>query len=172
MKPIDHLKKLILKEMTNNYPSFPPSYIPINDFSQIKNKERRELLRIEKFINLFGNGKANIITNAGTRGDTRKVNTCAMGSKRMIGSVQYTKSQMQNGIADIKSSVFGLTVDFELKRIYKNGRDRQSDEQKKYEEQLKGAGGLYKIVHSFEHFYEIYLPLHKEINVKMNGLFS
>ena len=37
---------------------------------------------------------------------------------------------MRRGLADIKAVINGKPVDIELKRIYKNGKDRQSDYQK------------------------------------------
>jgi len=170
-KPMDHLRKLILEELKIKFPSFPPNYMPINDYSQIKNKERRELLRIEKFTNLYGNAKANIITNTGTRRDNRKLNVGAMGEKRMIGSVQYTKSQMQNGISDLLLVVYGFAISVELKRKYKKGADRQSQVQMEYEQQIKNSGGRYIIVSSFEDFYYKFIELHEKLRIASSNLF-
>jgi len=53
-----------------------------------------------------------------------------------------------NGVADLTAVINGKYVGIEIKI----GRDRQSDAQKKFEQQLVGSGGIYMIVHTWPDF--------------------
>jgi hypothetical protein len=63
---------------------------------------------------------------------------------------------MRKGLADIDAIINGKPVKIELKRVYKNGKDRQSEEQKKEQEMIERGGGQYIIVESFEDFFTWY----------------
>ncbi len=73
-------------------------------------------------------------------------------------SVTFTPTSTQKGTADIKALIklpnmaYAISVDIEVKF----GKDRQSEAQKKYEEQITNAGGVYIIVRDFEDFYNWY----------------
>lgn len=155
MKPLDHLSQLILTEQKSKYPSVPERMLRINLYTGI-NAEKREKKRIEKFLNLIGNARCNIIENRGQRIDNRKTVTDTIGRQKVIGSVHYIGSGMRNGIADMMAVINGRAYDIELKRIYKKGKDRQSEDQKEEQKRMESAGGTYLIVNSFEDFYEWY----------------
>jgi hypothetical protein len=154
MKPIDHLKELLKQKKRIKYPSIPEHALEVNTFDKMK-PEKREKKRIEAFLNATGNYGA-IIENRGQRMDNRKVVSDILGRQKVIGSVDFIGSGMRKGIADIKATIQGRAVDIELKRIYKNGKDRQSEHQKKEQEMIESAGGQYWIVTSFDDFYQKY----------------
>ena len=74
---------------------------------------------------------------------------------------------MQNGFSDIQATMFGRACYLELKRKYKNGKDRQSEAQKKFQKQVEEAMALYIIFESFEDFYTRVFPA-----VKANPMMS
>ena len=154
MKPLDHLRELLKQEKRIKYPSLPDHALEVNTFDRMK-PEKREKKRIEAFLNVTGNYGA-IIENRGQRMDNRKVVSDILGRQKVIGSVDFIGSGMRKGIADIKATIKGRAVDIELKRIYKKGKDRQSEHQKKEQERITRAGGEYWIVTSFDDFYHKY----------------
>ena len=167
MKPITHLKKLWLAEQVRKYPGRPEyTFGNMNTWTTAK-PERRELKRTEAFLNLVGGCKANIISNTGKRIDNRKQYIDAVGFSRTIGSVEYRPSDLQNGFSDIQATMFGRACYLELKRKYKNGKDRQSEAQKKFQAQVEEAMALYIIFESFEDFYTRVFPA-----VKANPMMS
>ena len=99
---------------------------------------------------------ASIIENRGQRVDNRQMVTDTIGRQKVIGSVSFIGSGMRKGLADIKAVINGKPIDIELKRIYKNGKDRQSDSQVLEQSRIERAGGQYWIVSSFEDFYQKY----------------
>lgn len=159
-KPIDHLRELILHEQKAKFPSMPEKYLRINDFSKDK-PEKKEKKRIEKFLNLIGGCRGTIIEVRGTRKDNRETVTDVLGRQKVIGSIEWTGSGMRRGIADIQAVIKGMAVDIELKRIYKKGKDKQSEFQKEEERKMNEAGGEYWIVDSFEHFYQKFMNFKK-----------
>ena len=70
---------------------------------------------------------------------------------------QYVKSQTTTGAPDLVASINGIFVGIEVKRIYATGKDRQSDIQKKVEQQINSDGGQYIIVNDFMSFYNWYV---------------
>ena len=152
MTPLEHLRQLLRQEQREKYPNLPEHAMSINSFDKLP-PEKREKKRIEKFLNLTGHYAA-IIENKGFRKDNRKTYTDAIGQTKTIGSVEFISSGMRRGIADLKAIIKGVPVDIELKRVYKNGKDRQSEHQKAEQAKVERAGGIYLIVESFEHFYE------------------
>lgn len=155
MKAIEALKNLLFEENRRKYPSLPEHARTVNTFDKLK-PEKREKKRIEAFLNATGNYGA-IIENRGQRLDNRKTVTDVIGRQKVIGSVEFIGSGMRKGIADIKATIKGRAIDIELKRVYKNGKDRQSDDQKKEQQRIENAGGQYWIVKDFQDFYDKYL---------------
>lgn len=62
----------------------------------------------------------------------------------------YTKGTTKKGLADITAVLNGYALSIEVKI----GKDRQSDKQKKVEQQVLSAGGLYFIAKDFASTYE------------------
>lgn len=70
------------------------------------------------------------------------------GISRTVGKGKWTKSTSTAGSADISATIKGRSVKIEIKY----GRDIQSDAQKKYQESIERAGGIYLIVRNFDEF--------------------
>lgn len=131
-------------------PSMNPRYIIGSKYSD---KTANGLTKaIVTFINLSG-GQAERINNLGRRIDTTKVHTTVTGFKQVVGSVSWQKGSGTKGTADISATVNGLSLKIEVKI----GKDRQSDHQKKYEEQIMQAGGMYLIAKEFTPFVKWYV---------------
>jgi hypothetical protein len=62
---------------------------------------------------------------------------------------------MTPGSADIAATINGRSVKIEVK----HGKDRQSEAQRRYQEAIERAGGLYVIATSFEQFYNWYIEM-------------
>jgi hypothetical protein len=70
---------------------------------------------------------------------------------RVIG-VTWTKGTSTAGSADISATIKGRSVKIEVKI----GKDRQSDAQKRYQENIERAGGTYYIATNFDDFVEFF----------------
>ena len=132
----------ILNEAYRNYlrkekgSTLPDHAIPTFKLST-KNKERIIKQKIEKYLNWIG--QYCVI-----------VDSSAHYSKE-VG--QYVKSETSAGCPDLIACIDGQFVGIEVKRIYENGRDRQSDIQKKVEHRINRASGKYIVVSDFMSFY-------------------
>ena len=162
MKAITHLKKLWLDAKVKSSPERPIHTWGAMPTFNAMSKEKKELKRTELFLNLVGGCKANIISNSGKRIDNRKQYVDSVGFNRTIGSVEYRPSDLQNGFSDIQATIKGRACYLELKRKYKNGKDRQSEAQKKFQAQVEEAMALYIIFESFEDFYKRVFPVIKD----------
>lgn len=149
MKPIEILKKLKLDHLRKEYPSLPEHAIKQPKYSD---KSANELTKaIIDFLNLSGH-QAERINTMGRPIDNRKQVTDVIGRTKTIGSMTWGKSTSTKGSADISSTIFGRSVKWEIKY----GKDRQSEDQKKYQQDIERAGGQYWIVKTFDQFYEMY----------------
>jgi hypothetical protein len=70
---------------------------------------------------------------------------------RVLG-VTWTKGTGTAGSADISATIKGRSVKIEVKI----GKDRQSEAQKRYQENIEKAGGTYYIARNFDDFVEWY----------------
>lgn len=68
------------------------------------------------------------------------------------GRVQWVRSYMTVGTADISATIQGRSVKIEVKI----GNDRQSDAQRCYQQDVERAGGIYYIARNFKSFVEWY----------------
>lgn len=66
---------------------------------------------------------------------------------RMVNG-KFIKSSMQRGTADISATIGGRSVKIEIKI----GNDKQSEYQKRYQQDILDAGGFYFIATSFDDF--------------------
>lgn len=146
---ISVLKELALSENKQRYPNLPAHarYTP-----KYSDKTANQLTRcIIDFINL-NKGQAERISNTGRQIDNRETYSDTLGTTRTIGSMEWIKGTGRNGTADISATIKGRSVKVEVKI----GKDRQSDQQKKYQQEIERAGGIYFIAKDFESFYEWY----------------
>ena len=93
--------------------------------------------------------QAERVSTTGRPIDNRKEFTDAVGFRRTIGSIEWIPGTGTRGSADIHASIplkgsngFAVSVKIEIKI----GKDRLSEAQKKYGEQMELAGGVYLIV--------------------------
>ena len=103
-----------------------------------KNPERQIKQKIEKYLGWIGHYCV-------------IVDSSAHYSKE-VG--RYIKSETSPGCPGLIASINGQFVGIEVKRIYENGRDRQSDIQKKVEARIIHDGGKYWIVSDFISFWK------------------
>lgn len=131
-------------------PSINPNYIVGTKFTD---RNANGLTKaIIAFINLSG-GAAERINNMGRMVDKTKIVKNHIGQLQKIGSVEWQKGTGTKGTADISSTVKGMSLKIEVKI----GKDRQSSDQKKYEESITEAGGVYIIAKEFAPFVKWYV---------------
>jgi hypothetical protein len=108
----------------------------------------------------YNGGQAERINTMGRRIDNTKISKDVLGGTRLIGSVSWQKGTGTKGSADISATIpmqvngikFGVSVKIEVKY----GKDRQSEDQKKYEHTINEAGGIYVIARNIDDFVEWY----------------
>jgi hypothetical protein len=108
----------------------------------------------------YNGGQAERINTMGRRIDNTKISKDVLGGTRLIGSVSWQKGTGTKGSADISATIpmqvngikFGVSVKIEVKY----GKDRQSEDQKKYEHTINEAGGIYVIARNIDDFIEWY----------------
>lgn len=103
---------------------------------------------VVEFLNLSG-CLAERINSTGRYVDNTQTYTDVMGKVRTIGSGQWLPTSGIRGTADISATIGGRSVKIEIKM-----KDRQSEDQKRYQQRIEAAGGTYLIVRSFAEFYE------------------
>ena len=148
-----HNKKLLvdlaLKKLKEKYPN--ARYIPMPSYSDGSANGLTKC--VIDWINL-NNGFSERISTTGRPIDERKEVVDCLGNKRTIGSIKWIKSNQTKGSADVSSTILGRSVKWEVKM-----KDKQSEDQKKYQENTENAGGFYFIVRNFDEFINIYNQL-------------
>lgn len=81
------------------------------------------------------------------------------------GNAFLATSSMQNGKADISATIHGRSVKIEVKI----GNDKQSQDQKEYQNQIENAKGYYLIIKDFETFLTWFLDKMDVIKAKKGG---
>jgi hypothetical protein len=104
----------------------------------------REIIR---FLQLKGH-QAERISVTGRQIAQSYQYTDILGNRRTGKSYKFIKSSMQAGSADISATISGRSVKIEVKV----GRDSQRDAQKRYQEQVEKAGGVYIIAKTLDDF--------------------
>jgi hypothetical protein len=102
------------------------------------------------FLNFSGH-QAERINSTGRPIDNTKIVKDVLGSSRRIGSMKWIPGSGTKGTADVSATIWGKSVKIEIKM-----NDRQSEDQKMYEQSIIRAGGLYWLVRSFEEFLKYY----------------
>lgn len=140
-------EQLYLKNKLENYPSFigRENCIPSAD---TKENGANSLTRLVINFLEFNGCQAERINSSGRYIDGSKQVTDCIGRKRTIGTGKYIKSTTTNGTADISATIKGRSIKIEIKWQ----KDRQSDDQKKYQQSIEKSGGIYIIVKTFDDF--------------------
>ena len=81
-------------------------------------------------------------------GQAERINTMGRPVETSDG-VRWLRSTSTIGSADISATISGRSVKIEIKI----GTDRQSEAQKKYQQDIENAGGIYLIIKCFDDFY-------------------
>ena len=135
------LHELKLQRYAITHPNYPQDYIPKTMY---KDSTANGLTKaICDFINYQGYQAERI----NTMGTAREKKTTA---GKVIG-VTWTKGTSTAGSADISATIKGRSVKIEVKI-----KDRQSEAQKRYQEHIEKAGGIYIIAKDFDSFVEWY----------------
>ena len=146
---IKQLESELMKLKRLKYPSIPAECLaPITHTDKTANGLTKAIIA---FIQLNG-GQSERINTMGRPIDRRKVYTDTVGLTRTIGSVEWIPGTGTKGSADISATIKGKSVKIEVKI----GADRQSEAQRKYQQDIEQAGGLYFIAKDFTSFVEWY----------------
>ena len=130
------------------HPSCDPRYIAPRKYCD---RDANSLTKcVIDFIRLTG-GMAERINCTGRYIDRTQVFTDVVGRTRCIGSGQWIPTSGMKGTADISAVIQGRAVKIEIKI-----RDAQSEDQKRYQQRIEAAGGIYLIVRSFAEFMDWY----------------
>jgi hypothetical protein len=149
MKPLDRLKQLKQQAMLEAYPNVPKYAISAPKYDD---KTANGLTKcIIEFLQL-SNHQAERINTMGRPIDNRKQVTDVIGRTKTIGSMTWGKSTATKGSADISATIQGRSVKIEVKI----GADRQSQDQKIYQENIEKSGGQYWIAKNFDDFIKKY----------------
>jgi len=134
------LEALKLANDIERHPSFPEAYFVKKKWDD---KTANGLTKaITSFIQ-FNGFQAERINTMGTARENKRTDGKVIG-------VTWTKGTTTAGSADISATIRGRSVKIEVKV----GKDRQSDAQKRYQESIERAGGVYMIARDFDSFVE------------------
>ena len=128
------LKDLYRKYNQERYPDMPEHFLPTRDYS-------------DKTANGLTKCIIDFLTHSGWQAE--RINT--MG-KYDAYRKKWIKGTGTRGSADISATIFGKSVKIEIKI----GKDRQSEDQKNYQQMIEKAGGVYIIAKDFDSFVEWY----------------
>lgn len=146
------LKELKLKSIIEKHPELP---YPESFLGKWSDKTANGLTKcVIEYARLMG-AQAERINTTGRPRDDRKVYTDVLGHKRQVGSLTWLKTAGVRGSADVSITYKGKSIKVEVKV----GKDRQSDDQKKYQRSIEDAGGIYYITRTFDDFYEFFNSL-------------
>jgi len=149
MKPLDRLKHLKQESMLESYPNVPKYALSAPKY---EDKTANGLTKcIIEFLQL-SNHQAERINTMGRPIDNRKQVTDVIGRTKTIGSMTWGKSTATKGSADISATIQGRSVKIEVKI----GADRQSQDQKIYQDNIEKSGGQYWIAKNFDDFIKKY----------------
>lgn len=159
-KGLERLRELALADSFDRYPNM-PDYVRSTRTYTDKTSGGLAFC-ISDFLRFKGH-QCERISVTGRYIDQSKTVTDTLGFTRKIGSGKWIKSSMQPGSADLAATIknkdgIGISVKIEIKIK----RDLQSPLQKKYQQQVEAAGGIYLIIKSFDEFLNYY----NEINGK------
>ena len=146
-QPITAIRILRQIDINHRKEKYPNARYYYEDKSINDNSANGIMKCIEKFHSFIG-GVAERIHTQGRKVDNRKTVVTATGFNQTIGSVGYILTTGRKGSADMSITFNAVNVKCEVKY----GKDRQSEEQKKYQQDIEAAGGIYIIVKSFHDY--------------------
>lgn len=126
-----------------------PNELPFPDTNSLVSppKGQREVKAHSNAANALTRQIIRFITSHGGQAERIAI----MGKpQRVAGRIQWVRSAMTVGTADISATIHGRSVKIEVKI----GSDRQSEAQRNYQRQIEAAGGIYYIAKDYESFIE------------------
>lgn len=126
--------------------SMPSQYVPVTKYTD---KTANGLTKLIIALITLQGGQAERINTTG-RYLQGKSYVDVLGHNRTVKG-KYIPGSGTKGSADISSTIKGKSVKWEVKM-----NDKQSEAQRKYQDDIERAGGLYFVVHNFEEFYTYY----------------
>jgi hypothetical protein len=152
----EEFERLLIEDSKMKYPSV-PEYARVVNVPTI-NSANSLTKAIKLFIILNGD-QCERVSTTGRWVDDSKVYQDVIGRNVVVGGGKYIKGSGTKGSADLHSTIrikeYGVSVKWEVKW----GKDTQKPHQKKYQQQVEKAGGLYYVVKTFEDFYQKYKRL-------------
>lgn len=145
------LKALEHANLSAKYPN--NAYIPLSNW---KDDSANGLTQcITAFLN-FSGWQAERINTMGVYREGKKIQV-GENTRQLKG--KWTPSTSTKGSADISATIKGRSVKIEVKY----GKDKQSEVQKRYQESVEQAGGIYYIAKDFDNFLLFYDKLLADI---------
>jgi len=145
---IRELERLYMANHRKRYPSI-PEYA--RSCKKYRDDSSNSLTKsIIDFLNMSGH-LAERINTCGRYVDQSQTFTDVLGKTRTIGTGQWLPTSGIKGSSDISATIYGRSVKIEVKQ-----KDKQSEDQKRYQQRIEAAGGIYLIIRNFTEFYEWY----------------
>jgi len=101
------------------------------------------------YFNIYLKSQAERINNTGMYREKWLIDPITNKKIKKQGKGIWSKGTGTNGTADISAMHKGKSFKIEVKI----GKDRQSEEQKKYQDSIEKNGGIYMIARNWEQFY-------------------
>ena len=151
MKAKDRLNALYLEHQRNKHPNIP-------EYGRLKyartDKTANGLTRMIIDWITWNGGQAERINTMGRYVAPQTIFNEVLGKEQTVGKGSWIKGTGTRGSADISAvvpiSINNRTVGLTFKIEVKIGKDRQSKEQKKYQEDIEKNGGIYMIAKNFD----------------------
>ena len=159
------LVELYLTDNRERYPSLPDYARYVYAY---KENGANALTRcVIDWIN-FSGGQAERISTTGRYIDESKTVIDVIGRSRKIGSGKYIPGTGTKGSADISASIIPQSGKYaaSVKIEIKYGKDKMSENQRKYEANINSSGGVYLVVRNMDSFIDWHDDFVGEIQFK------
>ena len=143
---------MIMENRAKTHPNLTPEEIIRAGHKEFTLSKTNDLTKAVKLWVEMHGYQAERISTQGQYRDNSKKYTDVMGHTRIVGSGSWTPGTGTKGSADLSCTIAGRSVKIEIKNAATH--DRQSEAQKKYQESIEKAGGVYLIVRTFSGFVE------------------
>jgi hypothetical protein len=148
---LKQLRELALQASRWKHPDYPEKWRCAPDYTdRTANGLTKCIMAFLKFNGYLGER----INSTGRYIDNSRTVTDILGDSRRIGSNRWIGTAGLKGTADISAIIRGHSIKIEVKM-----KDRQSPDQKAYQEAVEKAGGLYWLCHSYDEFLNFFNEL-------------
>ena len=150
---MQRIKDLYLEYSKYKYPAMPDAYRSYPNCFKQSTSTNGLTKCVIAYICLNG-WFAERISTTGRYINNRKICDTHIGFKQVVGSGKYIPGTGTKGSADISATINGISYKIEIKN--EKTKDKQSKDQKIYEELTDLAGGKYLIVKNIRDFLDWY----------------